>query len=199
MPRKRKQTDLPVVYDKDRHCGVWITKNRRRVRCTALKGSGTPTAGLGPCSQHLDKAIRQPNYFLTQRPTRLHYLIQRVNESGGDPTDIVQELLLLRALLAGFVEDNAELDDPGAILQASELANKVVKAAQIFQQIQQAETLHIRSVKLLEVQMARVMIQMVKEFLPGDEGQRLINRIRDGWGALSIEQDPRKIKEEDLS
>lgn len=197
MKRIRKpKSDPPPRFDPERHCGEMMTRRGKPVRCARLKGDGTSHAGQGRCSDHTDPIAA--NYYLGVRPTRLHYLLQRVREEGGNPSDILKELEILRAMTIAFIEDNSELDDLDAILQASDLLSKIMKGAQQYQQIQQAETIHIQAVQLIHIQMAEVVMKVIERMDPENMGsnwrEKAIESIKSQWGAISIETNPREIK-----
>ena len=197
MPKRRPNPTVlvKIKYDPDRHCGGRILKSGRTRYCTALKGQGTDHPGAGKCSGC--GGSKPSNYYLSLRPTRLHYLLQRVKDAGSNPCDILNELDTMRAMTIAFIEDNSELDDPEAILQASDLLSRITKAAQQYQQIQQAETMHIKSVELIHMQMAQVMYEFIMKADPAlgeDWREKLVERIKNQWGMIKIETNPKEVK-----
>lgn len=192
MARTKQPLAERIPYDPDRHCGQMLSRRGKTVRCKALKGQNTSHPGEGRCSEHTDHSAS--NYYLSVRPTRLHYLIERVKQEKN-PIDVTKELEVMRALAIAFIEDNSELTDPNGILQASELLSKIAKVAQQCQQIQQAEMIHIKAVELIHMQMAEVVMRVIQGSGIGDDmADKLIEQIKNRWGTIKIETNPKELQ-----
>lgn len=195
--------DYPVkgvpkrMYDAERHCGK---PTRAGIPCTMLKGQGTDHPGEGACKLHggnVGHGNFKTGIYSHIKRNRLKQLIEKVRDSGMDPLDILGELEIARAMLMMFLEDHANLDDREDRHEASELIDKITRAAFMYQKMQQSDMIHVKLVELIHMRMADVVIRVINMLDPDQSTlwkQLAIQKIRDQWGMIQIETSPRELK-----
>ena len=179
---------MAVKFDPKRHCGAPLPQVgpiKRQKFCTKLAES---------CPEHGHKPV---GYYSHIRRNRLNEIIERARESGVDPSDVLGELELVRALLIAYVEDHTDLDDSESVAMTGELADRVIRAAQAFRKMRQEEMIHKMALVLLEQEMANSMmaeIEAIDPNLVAEWKQVLIEKIRERWGQISVPTSVRELK-----
>ncbi len=182
-----------VKFDPNRHCGaVDFVGNVKKV-CMALKGQGTSHLGKSYCSAHEGNA----NYYTHIDRNRVSSIIQAARQMGVDPSDITSELELVRGLLIVYLEEHTDLSDSTSLSTTGEMIDRVARLAAQYRKMRQEEMIHKMALVLLEQEMANLMmreIELIEPNLVAEWKTVLIERIREGWGNISVPTSVRELK-----
>lgn len=163
--RKKGRSDLPTVDP-----GEWAGDGY----CKASAGRGTDHVGEGRCKHHGGaNPVRHGLYSATKRD-QLGDLIERAADRD-EPLDLLEELAVVRALLADYLASRDE-PDPGDVTKIASEISKIVKR---IEDIRAQDAISLPDLERLMFEMGRVLQAEV-------EDDETVQTIRERWREIRL-------------
>jgi hypothetical protein len=174
-------------------CGARL-RNKPGRRCRNPAGFRSNHVGEGKCWLHGGATPIKHGRYSTVTWTRVADLLKKAREVDDDPTDLHQDLYLLRALIVDFVNRYYETNEallawhhgdgarPRRVLDITAVATlieKVAKLVTIIERQRNSGTISLVAYQSLMEQMAKVVVQHVPD-------QEVLARIDEGWRGIVV-------------
>jgi len=206
VPDKFEGTLEPNFY-----CRGWNPK--RNKYCKQRAGHRTDHPGEGRCAWHGKGGVLKHGRYSTVSRKSLREHLVRIKEESADRTDLTEEVDMLRAIAADFVDRYEEIVDallnwnsteyadavraerrpkPQPIPELVSVSKLLVDAAKVADKMhQQAHRDSIPKRDFFRIQdaMAEVVANNIKgigHIIGDDKASTLISKISDGWSEIQL-------------